>query len=334
MQHVRTKHPLLYRLFPIPTYLTLDTVGIDISPKSVCAMKLSQGKAGLVPTLFKEELLSDECELLESKDDLKRCEPLRVALLKMKEELKLRFVKVSLPEMKTYIFKTSLPHEALATIEDALTVKLQENVPLDPNEILYDFQILPMQKNQRMIDVVVTVFPKNVITTYTDLLYEVGLVPIAFESESQSNARAVVGQHDDTPYLLMHMGYTKVNLAIVERGVVHYTSSIPYPSEEIIKDFASQPALALRAKINTLLVYWFTNKHNPEVDEQISNTIVTGPFASAPGLIEFLEKGVRINVDTANVWRNCFDINEYVPDIPQDTALRFSTAIGLALLKQ
>jgi len=311
----------------------MDTVGIDISPKSVCAMKLVQNKVGFVPEIFKEEKLIEECELLESKDDLKRCEPLRGALLKLKEELNLTFVKVSLPEMKTYIFKTSVPEEALETIEDALTVKLQENVPLNPNDILYDFHILPQRTLQKTIDVVVTVFPKNVITAYTELLNDIGLIPVVFESESQSNARALMHPEDSTPYLLMHMGYTKVSLAIVERGMVHYTSSIPYPSEEIVKDFTAQPAQALKAKINTLLVYWFTNKHNPEENEKISNTILTGPFAAAPGLVEFLEKHLRINVDIANVWKNCFDINEHIPDISQEDALRYSTAIGLSLLE-
>lgn len=331
MQRVRTKYSLAHQLFPAPRFLTLDPVGLEISSKSVCAIKLVRSRHGLVPTLFREELLSESCELLESEQDLPRCEPLKVALKKVKDELKLRFVKVSLPETKTYIFKTTVPKEAVPTIEDALTVKLQENVPLDPQEMLYDFVILPSSDFQKTVDVVVTVFPKSVITAYTTLLNELGMIPVTFESESQSNARAVLVAGDMTPYLLIHMGYTKVSLSIVERGVVHYTSSIPYSSEEIIGDFNGQPAQTLKTKINTLLVYWFTNKHNPENEERISNTIITGPYAATPGLVAFLEKHLRINVDIANVWNNCFDINTYVPTMNQETSLKYSTAIGLSL---
>lgn len=324
----------MYGVAPPPQFLLMDTVAIDISPKSVCALKLVRKRVGRIPVAYKEVLFTEECELLQTTADLTRCEPLREALKKLKEEIGMRFVKVSLPEMKTYIFKTSVPIEAVPTIEDALTVKLQENVPLDPSELLYDFQILPQRNTQQTVDVVVTVFPKSVIATYTDLLAEIGLMPIAFESESQANARAVVHPYDPTPYLLVHMGYTKVSLAIVERGVVHYTSSISYPSEEVTKDFAAQPAQALKAKINTLLVYWFTNKHNPDVDEKISNTILTGPFAGAPGLVAFLEQHLRINVDIANVWKNCFDVNTFVPELPQQEALKYTTAIGLSLLEE
>lgn len=334
MRHSRVHSRTLYSIAPPPQFLLMDTVGIDISPKSVCAMKLVPKKIGCVPVAYKEVLLTEECELLETVDDLHRCEPLRAALKQLKDELGMTYVKVSLPEMKTYIFKTSVPVEAVPTIEDALTVKLQENVPLDPNELLYDFQLLPQKKGMTAtVDVVVTVFPKSVIMAYTDLLREVGLIPVVFESESQATARAVVRYEDSTPYLIMHMGYTKINLSIVERGAVHYTSSIPYPSEEIVKDFTAQPAQALKAKINTLLVYWFTNKHNPEVDEKISNVLLAGPFATAPGLVAFLEQHLRINVDITNVWQNSFNINEFIPALSQDEALKFSTAIGLSLLE-
>ncbi|MEY2641248.1 MAG: type 4 fimbrial biosis protein PilM, type pilus assembly protein PilM [Candidatus Parcubacteria bacterium] len=333
MQHAAARPTSLFDVLSVPRFLTLDTAGIDIAPKSVCAMKLAYKRGAALPLAYKEVQLSETCELLETRDDLKRCEPLRAALQTVKAELKLTFVKVSLPEVKTYTFKTAVPVAAIPTIEDALTVKLQENVPLDPKDILYDFQILPQRGTNPMVDVVVTVFPKTVIEAYTDLLHEVGLFPVAFESESQSNARAVIDAADETSYLLLHMGYSKVSLAIVERGAVHYTSSMPYSSEEIVADFAAQPAQALKAKINTLLVYWFTNKHNPTTDEKISNTILTGPFATAPGLVAFLEQHLRINVDIANVWRNCFDVNEHVPTLSHAESLHYSTAIGLALLE-
>lgn len=333
MQHTVSRHQSLFDVLSVPRFLTLDTAGIDISAKSVSAMKLLHKRGVSLPKQYKEILLEEVCELLETRDDLGRCEPLRQALQTLKQELTLTYVTVSLPEVKTYTFKTSVPRAAIPTIEDALTVKLQENVPLNPNELLYDFQLLPIRGSGHTVDVVVTVFPKNVIETYTALLQEVGLIPVAFESESQANARAVIAQDDMTPYLLMHMGYSKVSFAIIERGAVHYTSSMPYSSEEIVADFAAQPAQALKAKINTLLVYWFTNKHNPSTDEKISNTILTGPFATAPGLVAFLEQHLRINVDIANVWRNCFDVNEHIPELSRADSLRYSTAIGLALIK-
>lgn len=331
MRSPRTQMGLFSKLFPAPAYLTLQPAGIDVSPKAIRAVRLKQETFGFVPDITYEKIFEEECALLESNEDLKKCEPLRAALQGMQKELELEFVSVSLPETKTYIFKTSVPHEALATLDDALVVKLQENVPLDPSEIVYDYTVLPATKGQSMIDVVVTAFPKGVIAAYTKLFKEFGMTVISFESESQSGARAIIRTGDTTPYLLLNFGYTQINLAIIERGQVHYTSSIPYSSEEITGDYNGQSAHALKTKINKLLVYWFTNKHNPEVDEKIANVLLTGPFSTADGLVDFLERSLRINVDVANVWQNCFDLNEHVPQMAHKESVRYGTAIGLAL---
>ena len=323
----------LLRLFPVPKSLSFSPVGIDISHKAVRALRLKYSKEGLVPDTYKEVLLEEACDLLESTEDLNKCESLRVGLRKLKEELGLRFVSISLPETKTYVFKTTLPVEAIPTIEDALMVKTQENVPLAPEDVIFEFDIQKGKASKNnYIEVVVTVLPKKVIAAYTALLKEEGMIPISFESESQSIARAVVEKGDETPYVLINLGYTKVNLTIVEHGIVHYTSSIPYSSEEIIKDFSGKQAQTLKTKLNQLLIYWFTNKHDPENDEKISNAILTGPFASSPGMISFLEKSLRINVDTANVWKNCFSLDEHVPVIGHKTSLRYGTAVGLSLI--
>jgi len=331
MKSSRRTQSVFSTVLSTPRYLTLHPVGIDISPKAVRVMQLKHTRGGLIPDVFKEYELEEACELLETREDLKTCESLRTALAQVKKELGVTYATISLPELKTYIFKTSVPPEALPTIEDALLVRLQENVPLEPQEVLFDFKILPKEKYQQLVDVVVTAFPKSVLETYTALLHEVGIIPILFESESQASARAVLAPDDMSPYLLMNFGHTNINIAIVERGEVHYTSSIPYTSQEIVADFNAQPAQAFKTKVNKLLVYWFTNKQHIATDEKISNVILTGPFASASGLVSFLEKHLRLNVETANVWQNCFDINQRVPDMSYEESLRYSTAIGVTL---
>lgn len=334
MQYKPKKQSAFLKLFPVPNFLSLDPVGIDISLRSVRAMRLKHSKKGFVPDQHKEIILKEQCELLEKKEDLQNCNELRIALRQLKKDLKLNFVTISLPELKTYIFKTTLPIEALQTIDDALAVKLQENIPLDPSEMIYDYVIADINKNKTNIEVVVTVLPKSVIETYTKLFHEEGLIPIAFESESQSVSRAVVADGDHTPYLIVNFGHAKISFAIVEHGVVYYTSSLPYSTDSILKDFSGQEAQILKTTLNKLLIYWFTNKHNPDSDEQITNAIMTGSFANEPGLATFLEQHLHVNVGVANVWKNCFDINEYVPEMDLKTALQYNTAIGLALMKQ
>ncbi|MBP9763340.1 MAG: pilus assembly protein PilM [Candidatus Pacebacteria bacterium] len=334
MQYKTKKQSLFLKLFPVPNFLSLDPVGIDISLRSVRAMRLKHSKYGLIPDKYKEVVLKEKCELLEKQEDLEHCDELRSSLRELKKELNLKYITLSLPELKTYIFNTTLPFEASESIDDALIVKLQENIPLDLNDIVYDYVVSKINKNKSTMEVVVTVLPKNIIEIYTNLFKEEGLIPVAFESESQSVARAVVAENDKTPYLIVNFGHAKISFAIVEQEVVQYTSSLPYSTETILKDFSCQEAQTLKSTLNKLLIYWFTNKHNPDSEEKITNVIMTGSFADAPGLAIFLEQHLHVSVGIANVWKNCFDINEYVPEMDLKTALQYNTAIGLALMKQ
>ncbi|MFA7193609.1 MAG: pilus assembly protein PilM [Candidatus Paceibacterota bacterium] len=334
MQYKTKRQPLFLKLFPIPKFLSLDPVGIDISLRSVRAIRLKASKQGLIPDKYAEVVLKEKCELLETKEDLEHCDDLRTALRELKKQLNLTYVTISLPELKTYIFNTTLPFEARSSIDDALIVKLQENVPLDQNDIVYDYVVSKVNHNKSTIELVVTALPKSIIETYTKLFKDEGLIPIAFESESQSVARAVVAEDDKTPYLIVNFGHAKISFAIVEQGIVQYTSSLPFSTELILKDFSSPEAQTLKSTLNKLLIYWFTNKHTVDSEEKITNVIMTGSFADAPGLSVFLEQHLHVSAGMADVWKNCFDINEYVPDMDLKMALQYNTAVGLALMKK
>jgi len=320
--------------FPVPNYLSFRSVGIDISPKAIRVLSLKKHNEGLLPEFYDERIFEKECPVLQNDEDVKLCDELRSILKDIQEKYEIQFATVSLPEVKTYIFKTTIPEEALSSVDDALAVKIQENVPLDTDKIVYDYAIPRKNRSGGDVEVVVTVFPKNVIAAYTKLLDEVGIIAVAFESESQSIARSVINKEDVSPYLLMNLGYSQINLAIVESNVVSYTSSLSYSPEDLIADKKGSEAIELKRKINQLLVYWFTNKRDGNADNKITTAIITGPHATNQDIVQYLEESAHIVVQTANVWKNCFSLDAFVPEIPRDESLSYATAVGLALISQ
>lgn len=327
-----SKLKLFNSFFPPPRYLTFDPYSLDFSPDAVRLMHLKHSKHGLVPHEYKELKLKDLCDLLETSEDLNTCDELRSALILLKKEFDLKFVNVTLPETKTYVFKTSLPKIAFDSIDESILFKIEENVPLKASEVVFDYDVIGEQDDEEHIDVVVTTFPRTVIHTYTRLLNEVGLVPLSFESESQSLARSLVKVGDMTPYLILNMTEAKVGVAIVESGKVQYTSSIPVESQEVVKDLSGESAEHLKQQINKLLIFWFTNKNDTAHRAKVKTVILSGKYAAHPGLVDFLEKHLDIKIELANVWRNCFDLNQYVPEINQEESLNYAIAIGLALI--
>ncbi|MFT5179708.1 MAG: Tfp pilus assembly PilM family ATPase [Candidatus Paceibacteria bacterium] len=327
-----TNVKLFNSFFPPPSYLSLCPYSLDLSPDAVRLMYLKVSKHGLIPSEYKEVKLKEKCNLLETLEDLKKCDELRSVLVSLKEEYGMKFVNVSLPETKTYVFRTTLPKEALKTIYESISFKIEENVPLKPDEAVFDYDVLEKENDKKHVDVVVTTFPKSVVRTYTKLLNEVGLVPLSFESESQSLARALVKEDDPSSYLILNMAETKIGIAIVEQNKVQYTSSLPIVSKDVIEDLKGESADHLKKQINKLLIFWFTNKNDLGHKDKVDTVIISGKYASAPGLVDFLEKHLAIKIEVANVWKNCFDINEYVPDLGQKESLDFAIPIGLSLI--
>lgn len=326
-----------FQKMPVPGYVSFSSVGLDISSKAIRLIKLKKNKKRMIPVGYKEVVFKQKCKILETDEDLENCNELRNELIKLKEEFDLKYVNVSLPETRTFVFKTKIPMEALETIEDALLVKIQENVPIEPSNILYDY-LIPgkIKKTDSEVPVVITAFPKEIIATYTTLLKEIGLIPVSFDSESQSIARAVIKEGDVNSYLLINMGYSEINLAIVENRTVEYTSSIQYEGELFKQTLDGPEAQSLKRKINQLLVYWFTNKRdmlNKNEEEKITKAIVTGSLAADPVIINFLEHSLHISVKKGNIWENCFDLNNYIPPLDLEESLKFSTALGLSLVQ-
>lgn len=334
MPVVKTQSSFLSRIFPTPDFLTLDPVSLDISPGAVRIMKLMKTNVGKIPKIYDEIILNEPCSLLEKESDLETCDELRSAIKKLRDTYKLKFVSVSLPELKTYIYKTRLPKEALKTIGETLKFSLEENVPINPQDVLFQYSVIDKKKSVHSdhIDVVVSALPKSVIEMYTRLLKDLDLTAVSFESESHSLARSLVKKDDPGSYLLVHFDVTKVSLAIVEHNVVQYTSSLPIGSDEIIKDLNGASAQTLKEQINKLLVYWFTNKNDPDADHRIEIAILSGAISNQTGLEDFLERGLRLSVKVGDVWQNAFSLDDYIPPIDHTKSLDYATAVGLALI--
>ena len=97
------------------------------------------------------------------------------------------------------------------------------------------------------------------------------------------------------------------------------------------KDLNGPAAHAMKEQINKLLIFRFTNQNHADIQEKIQTVILTGPYAQTPGLTTFLERRLKVNVRIANVWTNCFDLNDHIPMIAHKKSLDYGTAIGLSL---
>jgi Tfp pilus assembly PilM family ATPase len=324
------------RFFPTPKFLSFDPVAIDITPRAIRMMALKKTDVGLVPRIYKEVKLKDKNELSTFKDeeeiDLKPLSEVVNVLKELKKEFKLKYVVVSLPETNTYIYRTKLPAESASDLASAIRFGLEENVPLAVDTVNFDYFVIDnKRKPGEDLDVVVSVFPKKIINVYTNVLKKAGLFPLSFQSESVSIYRSVVKKGDKQTYLLLRFLKDQVNVGVVEDGAIQYASIVNVDMDKVIADFNSEEAQELNEALNKVLIFWFTNKQDKAQHKKIDTALITGSYVFSPGIQQFLERKLKIKIEVANVWVNCFSTNDYIPDMKKEEAINYAGPIGLAI---
>lgn len=346
----------LSQLFPPPKFLTMPSVGVDISDTSVKFVELLHGKKGIEVGRFGSKKIPEgvvTAGMITDPDGL-------VAVLKeLQQENNLRFVRASLPEEQGYLFETTIAADA-PNVREAITFVLEENVPLTPEEAVIGYDMLPTQSRAR--HALVSVFPGSSAERYTGLFHQAGLVPLSLEIEPQAIARAVLRPDETGSTCIVDFGRGRSGLAMAAGRYVKFATTIstggdavseaimqasPESSPEEVEKIKNEkgvgflrsadadalmPLKSLAGELLRYITYWNTLEDTvSKKQEPITQIILCGGNANIAGLPEFLTKELKVQTKRANVWTNILDINTETPPIFFRDSLGFAPAIGLAL---
>lgn len=355
---------LLSNLFVPPNYITLPSVGVDISDTSLKYV-------GFAPTLRvsrarKLELWGDidipEEVLL--RGEIKNLPLLTEALKEFKKQTKREFIRVSLPEERAYIFETEIRRDVpVKEIQNLLEFRLEENVPIPAREALFDYEVLPVAGKASVVKVVVAAYQREVIMQYYEACRQADLTPLSFEVEAQAMGRAVIPTDYTDTVMLVDFGKTRTGVGILSRGTLFYTSTIDIGGgqlsqvlRKILGDKAESelthiknteglvPSLAtsevfesllstvsvIKDEIASRMQYWHLKNENNE-DRRIKKVILCGGSVNLKGLPEYLSEALGVSCIRADVWTNAFRTDLVVPPIDKRHSYGYATAIGLAL---
>ena len=116
------KTNFLKQLLYIPNYLSLPVAGIEICNKSIKYIEFFDKKGVLSVRNFGEIILAPD--IIKNGDILNK-NALVKALTEIKNKISSDFIRVSIPEEKTYIFEVKMPKEAITNIREALEFKIE-----------------------------------------------------------------------------------------------------------------------------------------------------------------------------------------------------------------
>ncbi len=346
------------KLFAPPKFLERRAVAVEILPAGIAYLlegATSQGllpeQNGLIPLL--------EGAILEG--EVIKKDVIVKALAEIRRRMQVHFVRFSVPEAKTYIFKIHLPVLADKEIRDILDFKIEENVPLAAKDAVFDYNILPNSVYSAGLEVVVSVTPLKFIEEWQEIFSLAGLTPVSFSPESNNVAKSVIKENNEQVVVVANIRDNSIILSLVIYGVVCQTASLNFGSSTftdlLAKYLNITPAEAIKIKreklysenddnmeifshlINTISaikdeIYKFVAYSNQREDVvgQVDRIILCGQDALIVGLDKYLEMNLQMDVSIANIWVNNFDIDSCVPKISHQDSLGLANLNGLNLL--
>lgn len=354
----------LAQVIPPPAFMTLPSVGVDISDTSLKYIQfLPDRKTGqqLDLTCAGEVDIPDG---VLSRGDITDPKKLAAALREVKVATKVGNVRVSLPEERAYLFETEIKRGTpFKEIRGALEFSLEENVPLSPRDAFFDYDIVEDDAAAGVMRVSVTAYSRDTINGYYDACREAGLTPLSFEVEAAAIARATIPRQDQGTYMIVDFGKTRTGVGIVHKGVLMYTSTIDIGGAELsgalrrqlgdkpeselteiknteglvrgaassdVYDALVSTISAISSELGTRINYWHT-RDVERGERAIQEIILCGGSVNLRGLPEYLSRTLNVTTTRAEVWQNAFSLDEFIPDIDKRHSYGYATAVGLAL---
>lgn len=346
------KRNLFSRFFPLPKYLEMRPVAIDLSDRSL--------------KFFRDLKVFGERVIPAGAIDGGRIKDPTVVVEVLKSlvaELGTKYISLSLPEEPGYTFILSLPAASGENLRQAIELQLEEHIPLPATGVLFDYEIFkaPLDKKGNY-ELAVSVFPKNLSAQYVELFTKAGLVPVIFEGEGQAAVRAVTSASNSEVVLVADLGRTRSSFFIsqggcalssmtlkeisgeflnraVEKGLgivgaraeeLKTSRGLLQSEDQVLLEALLPPVSVLRDEINKFIEYW--NSRCLEFGSApVARVILVGGGASLPGLVDYLASSLKLPVTAGDVWLNFGDSRVAVPPLTKVDSRRYATTIGLAL---
>lgn len=328
--------------------------GIHISDEAIYAVEYKSTPRGYeIKTALREILPVGAIEAGYIHDS----KVVQATLEKIKKSLSTSFVAASLPEEKMYLFRTEVsPDQSNSQMHQNIEFKLEENVPVSPAEALFNFELIPNTHEAS-----VSVVPTKVVDAYKTVFEGAGYVVTSFNNEAKAISKAVFSDKEKSTktYAILHSMGSKTGIYVVSRGIVCFTSTVPYGGnsitdaiakafnvsrEEALKikkekgatdtkesrvvfESASNTISVIKDELSRVIQYW--DSHENKLGS-ITSIVLCGHDTLITGFSAYITRNINIPAEMAHAW-NAIDHDGYVPHIERVDSLDYVSAAGLAL---
>ncbi len=283
------------------------------------------------------------------------------------KKIKTKYAAVSLPEEKSFLQVIKMPKMKKDELKSAVRFQAENYIPLPLSEVYLDFQALPRQKSGQT-NVVIAAMPKKIVDSYVSCLKKAGVVPVAFELESQATRRALAKDESaEGPMVLIDFGENNTDFIVFSGNAICFASSMPVSLRQLdqavadglnisfidaeklrkrqgllFKQNSSQKTLQsampvlseLALQIKKYISFYKDHPAGGLQDyslsaRQLKKIYLCGAGADLKGLPEFLSHKLGLLAETLKPRNDFFARSKNSPY--RENPFAFSTALGLAM---
>lgn len=243
-------------------------------------------------------------------------------------------VRLSIPETAVSTKVISIPSLSDAELASAIGWQAEQHIPIPPEDLTLEYEVLyrpPKSANQPMKVLLVGV-RKQVVARYLSMFHDLGIEPTIMESQVLSVVRSLGFEQSDPPTLIVNMGASSMNLAVVIGQLPSFVLSHLSGGQLLNKSleqslgldaaqaeqykctfgldpqqFEGKVSAALTGPVNLLVAEMrktiqFNLSQNP--DQPVKRMVLTGGTALLPGLVQHITRELGIEVLVAAPFAN------------------------------
>ena len=342
-----------------------DVFGLDVSDLSIKILQLekdnesskvrSYASVAVSPgDILDGEIIGKEAVASRIKEVVRKAGP---------KKIKTKKAVCSLPEAKSFLRLINVPKMSEEEIKEAIKWEMEANIPLPLDQVYYDWQVLDRCLNceKGKMSVVVLAMSKKIVDQFLEVLEMAGLEAVSLEVESIAQMRSLVRGGDDETDLIVDFGGKRTSFLFSISKIPCFTSGIPL-SAQVLTDSISkkmvvsakeaekikkesgigsfieedpifkavEPVLEnMATEIEKTIEFYLSGL---KYSKSINKIILCGGGANTKGLVPYLSKRLKRDVEIGDPWINFMTKEKKnIPIISKEESIQYSTAIGLAI---
>lgn len=335
-------------------------IGIDVSERSLKMIWLSSGHSRRVLAYTVRDLPAGLMEDGVIKDQKRIQESILAAMRECKIDPSTREpIVASIPETQSFLRVVEVPNMQEDEVGEAVQWEVAQHIPFGLENVYIDWEPIIAEGHQAASgrqEILVGAAQKKVVDPLAAVFQALGLDVAAFELESQALVRSLVSEdlRSKQGMLMVDLGGGSTNVIIHDHGTIRFTASLQKGSDRMRDTLAPEeiavinsepdvmppePARVIEEKlagmyqelaqeVNGIVEFY----NGIDVQHEVREIILTGGGCNFPGLGQaFLQIFGDIHVQRGNPWVNVLSGTERRAPMSIGKAVRFATALGLAL---